>query len=311
MHSFQITEESSNIFTEIADFEENIDSNYVSDNYTFARNSWRKDTFKKISSEIKNDFSRFIYKEIKEVVTNNPVLNAIAQANVNRQEFKNFVVQHYFSADWFIELLMHGETLLCKLGHEELADEFRYNYEDEMGIANGVQVFENSHESWRQDYCQAISIDLKSEKPMDSTIGNHREPLKKLIIEKNGYFLAGMLAATEIYLVKEFQKIQLGRDKLFPEVFIITEKCSLEVVNKKKKNRKYIDDHIKHDALHYADILGPALTIVEKAKANNGIVNGYHVAEEIKAGIQAVTHAKEEFYIGLKDLILPGKISKY
>lgn len=51
--------------------------------------------------------------------------------------------------------------------------------------------------------------------------------------------------------------------------------------------------------------------IVEKAKANNGIVNGYNVAEEIKAGIQAVTRTKEGFYVGLEDLILQGKVSKY
>ncbi|MDJ0737482.1 MAG: hypothetical protein QNJ47_26020 [Nostocaceae cyanobacterium] len=102
---------------------------------------------------------------------------------------------------------MRGQTLLYNQGHKELAEEFRYNYEDEMGIDNGIQVFENSHESWRQNYCRAIDINIKGEKPMDSTIANHRNPLKKLILEKNGYFLAGMLAATEIYLVKEFQKI--------------------------------------------------------------------------------------------------------
>ncbi|MDF5724745.1 MAG: hypothetical protein PUP91_30655 [Rhizonema sp. PD37] len=307
MHCFDKINQQSKVLTEIAYFEDTIDTKYVSENYTLARNSWRKDTLKKVSSEVKNEFSKLIYKEIKYVVTNNEVLNAIALGNVTCQDFKNFVVQHYFSADWFTDLLMRGEALLREMGHKELADEFGYNYEDEMGIANGVQVFKNSHESWRQDYCQAIGINIKGEKPIDSTIANHRNPLKILIAEKNGYFLTGMLAATEIYLVKEFQKIQAGRDKLFPEVFVITEKCSPEVVTYKKKNRKYIDDHIKHDALHYVDILGPALTIVEEAKAHNGIVNGYDIAGQIKAGIKAVTHAKEALYVGFKELILAGE----
>jgi len=288
---------------EIASFENSVDTNYVSKNYTFARNNLRKDTFNKISSEIKNEFSKLIHQEIKDAVNNNEVLNAISLGNVTCKDFKNFVVQHSFSANWFPELLVRGKNLLLEMGHKELADEFRYNYEEEMGIANGIQVFENSHESWRQEYYQAIGIDIKTEKPTDSTIVNHRDPIKALIVEKNGYFLAGMLAATEIYIVKEFQKIQDGRDKLFPEVFVITDKCSPEIVTHKNKVRKYIDDHIKHDVLHYVDILGPALILVEEAKTNNGNMNGYNVAEEIKSGIKTIARARKSFYIGLKNLI--------
>lgn len=230
----------------------------------------------------------------KQMKLNNAFLTFLQKGKLSKENWIKFGIQRYLAAIPFTYLLRSTIKKAKKANDHTLARAIQDNLNDELGIdQNGLKSKDASHETWRKNFYSAIGIDstmLKKKKARKGTTTYNRT-LRSII--KDGTLLesAGALLALEATFPIEFQKIKSGRDKTFPEKFIERVSDSKIEKERKKKARKYIDDHIMHDAKkHYPDILH---ALVDYASDPRSL-------SEIERGALKIAEARAIFYADLK-----------
>lgn len=155
--------------------------------------------------------------------------------------------------------------------------------------AEGYEVPELSHGTWRKDFYAALGVDdamLKTVFAKEETC-EYSEVLRGLIRENDPVVMAGALMVLEGTIPREFARIKRGRDISFPDIFLDQTGDSEEMRKRKVRARLYIDDHIVHDAQsHYPDLL----RVMEKYAASS------EGRCRIEKGAVAIAEAKKRFY---------------
>lgn len=234
-------------------------------------------------------------KETTERMIANPVLDAIENGELTQNEWREFAKQRYLAALHFEELLEAGIKKAQEMQDQKLAEVLAENLRDEQGVDEQGQPKEDgSHEKWRQDFYNALGLDghaLSTAEPLEGT-KKYDETLKKLIDSADGLTVAGALLMQEYSIVREFIRIQKGRDRAFPAQFEYSDTDTDEQCRQKEAARLYIDDHIKHDAgSHYPDLLHA----ISKYSADESLA-------KIKNGMDVINEAKQEFYKSLEQI---------
>lgn len=251
-------------------------------------------------SRIENEergFLRTLVKDSVREIQRIPFLNTVEAGKLSKQQWRDFAVQRYLSATLFIELLKAGTVKAYEVGEEEVAAILDRNWRDELGISDkGEQNTERAHALWRHDFYEAIGVrqeDLQTAVPLEGTAEYFR--IVRNIIDRGDFaFIAGGILQTEATLPVEFRKLQIGRDKTFPEVFLGQPDDTPEKVSARSRAKLYLDDHIVHDARdHYPQLLGS----LEKVSVD------CEVATRIGAGIDRMRHAKRLFYESIEESI--------
>lgn len=215
------------------------------------------------------------------LIIEQPTLVAIQTGALTQEQWIFFAKQRFLAAEAFETLLETGKAHADTANDILLAQVLEKNLNDERGIIDGTLQTERAHSTWRRDFYRAIGVSEQAVQTATPTVGTkaYIQTLTSLIQDADYLKIAGAVLAIEGSLSSEFQKLQAGRDKTFP--------------NLNAKARLYIDDHILHDASsHYPDLL----------KALDRYIESKDTAKRIHEGITQITNAKTSFYRALENL---------
>jgi len=233
-------------------------------------------------------------REITERMIDNPILNAVGRGELTPEQWREFAKQRYLAAIHFEELLEAGIRKAQEIEDQELAETLAQNLRDEQGLdSQGRSLQIGPHESWRQDFYNALGLDgnaLSSAEPLDGT-KEYGATLKQLIDNKDGLTVTGALLIQEYSIPEEFKRIKVGRDLTFPAQFVPTDSDTPEQRLQKQAARLYIDHHIGHDATkHYPDL---ERTISKYSADPESLA-------KIMRGMEIISNAKQKFYESLQ-----------
>ena len=233
-------------------------------------------------------------KDITKQMIDNPILAMIEVGIFTVEEWRAFAVQRYLAACYFEELLKAGIKKAKMCGEIEIMTALAANLRDEEGIdEKGNFLPTGSHEKWRQDFYNALGLDnqlLAAAVPLVETV-EYSAALKDLIDNQELFVIVGAILLLEYSIPEEFKRLQIGRDKVFPDQFVLQSSDSIEDRKRKGHARLYIDHHILHDAnSHYPDL---EQAIVKSIKNSESL-------EQILAGMEIIKSAKQKFYNGCK-----------
>ncbi len=217
-------------------------------------------------------------------------LRDIASGTMTQEALRDFFIQRLLATASFEKLLLRLST---SSPYTNLQDVVKSNLRDEIGVDAEGQVHpENAHATWRKNFYTAMGVSEKmiSEALWAPGTKKYIEYLDSLI--KNGglFQMAGALLFFEGMIPQEFSFFQNGRDKVFPDAFVDMPKDEEKEKKQKNEARRYIDDHIAHDAQsHFPELLD----------ALSEIVHDIHSAtESVKKGIREAKEARKSFYLG-------------
>lgn len=229
------------------------------------------------------------------IIINNPVLDRLEAGTATETAWRTFAVQRYLAAAPFEDLLKSGIAKAADQNANDLRQVLENNLNDELGrLPTGEIDSELAHSTWRKDFYETLGVsatDLATSAPTAGTTG-YLAVMDELLAS-NVLKIAGALLTLEFTIPGEFQRIQNGRNKTFPERFLENKDDTSETAAHKARARLYIDDHISHDAkAHFPDLLDSIEKLIT-APENFSLV---------KEGITAITKAKQTFYQGLTGL---------
>ncbi len=237
--------------------------------------------------ELKEAIQKQLSVARQEIIGANPFLQSLHL--LTPQEYITFAKGRYQAASGFEELLKAILFLAQKSQLLEISAAVQRNLNDEQGITEeGIINHELAHSTWREDFYSALGICLNDLKKEATNAGSKSYQLAMLsIIQSHSLWqMVGALLALEATIPAEFQRIQKARDKLFPKTFIINNDDSAASKARKYRARRYLDDHIVHDAhAHYPDLLQAILKEMPPEQLSSLI-----------KGIQQITKAKIAFY---------------
>lgn len=226
----------------------------------------------------------------------NPFLGELEKGAMSPKGWQEFGTQRYLAAMPFERLLETCSAVSMQEGKTDLAVALKKNLADERGTdAVGNQADDLAHGTWRKDFYTALDI---SSAELDIAAANagtreYVRTVESLIASNDALAMAGAVLVLEASIPREFLCVRKGMEITFPDRFKFQTTDNELVRAQKMKNRRYIDDHVVHDAqAHYPDLLD-ALEL-------------YMVTESDKArfatGARTMAQAKITFYDGLKDV---------
>ncbi|MBV8124435.1 MAG: hypothetical protein JOY60_16155 [Burkholderiaceae bacterium] len=234
----------------------------------------------------------YVISGCKEVVRENPVVLALQRKSYDRAQYKLYAAQRAYVATNFIRLLKKGQGLAFEFGDVELAGVLQSNLNDEQGIGpDGQYDHALSHLNWKIDYLRALGLEADvPEFPLLPGTQRHVEAFLALEREGTLFSISGALLSLENIIPLEYRAASWSRDHLFPEIFNLGEADTPQVQQEKIRARKYMDDHIIHDAKYHFPLL---LRALEKYEGNADLMR------EIHCGIDLVNHYRKQFYADL------------
>lgn len=234
----------------------------------------------------------FVIEKNRSTVRNDELVHRLRDCCVSRDEYRLFAAQRAYIATNFVHLLRRGVILAEEAGDASLAEALRANLDDELGIdESGVARAELHHGKWKADYLRSLGLeaDLEGFPLLTGTKANVQAFLD---LEERGslYEIAGAILSLENIIPLEYRAAVTARNHLFPEVFCDFEEDSPAVAAAKFKARRYMDDHIVHDAKsHFPDLL----TALSAHHADSKAI------EQAKRGVAIVNHYRKQFYRGI------------
>jgi Iron-containing redox enzyme len=234
----------------------------------------------------------YVMNANKTVVRSDPVVLALLRKELNQQQYKLYAAQRAYVATNFIRLVDKAARLARELGDAELAGALQSNLNDEIGLApDGKRHDALDHRLWKGNYLRAIDLqpDVQDFPLLDAT----REHMQAFLdMEASGtvFSISGAILSLENIIPLEYRAAVSSRDHLFPEIFCMTADDCGEARTKKELARRYLDDHIAHDAQHHFPELLKALVKYESDPA---------AMAEMQAGINMVGAYRKRFYQGL------------
>ena len=217
-------------------------------------------------------------KEGTETLISNPFLEKLKRGELTVEQWHTFAKQRYFSAQTFEDLLEAGIAAAQNGGHHFIAEELMSNLLDEKGLnAQGEALKLGSHESWRQDFYLALSIDQRALENIQPLPGsqNYLDVVEELIRTGDVFMIVGAILMKEYSIPYEFESLKAGRDLTFPERFVFAPEDSLEQRQAKSRARRYINHHINHDRhSHYPKLERELFRFLDQPDALAKIIDG-------------------------------------
>ena len=250
----------------------------------------KPDTFDPREREHNLEILRGEIRNITAEIVDHPVLDAIEEGDMTQNQWREFAEQRYLASQHFEALLEAGMAAAQEDGNDALYEALASNLRDEQGISTSGEPFSTGpHEKWRKDFYNALGIDDSNLESAEASQGTteYDQTLQQLIEEGDVDRIAGALLLLEYSIPEEFKRLKEGRDRTFPDEFVIADDDSEDVRKQKRLARLYIDHHIAHDAQsHYPDL--------EKAVAH--LLNQSKKKKKMSEGMQAIRAAKKGFY---------------
>ncbi len=226
-------------------------------------------------------------------VRNYPFLQRAKTGTVNPALWPRFARERYQMSQYFVPLL---EAMIVQgkdnAEFAEIGRVVQLNFDDEMGLSDPAA---GSHESWRLDYYAAMQVTrehLLGAGPAElNGTCLYRETLKSLIDRGDYLAMAGALLALEVTIPHEYTFLLHGLEKQYPEHFDISAGGNAA----QHKARRYLVDHIHHDAAHHAkDLFYALIPFAEDAAA----------LQSIKTGADQIMAARQQFFADMETLAL-------
>ncbi|MCB9798815.1 hypothetical protein H6758_03765 [Candidatus Nomurabacteria bacterium] len=182
-------------------------------------------------------------------------MKPLKSRNAQPDEFLCFVCERVDSARVFLDLLkkmIHvcqgDQDLLLRKAIEE-------NLHDERGVGKGKSA---SHDKWREDYLEGIQK-LHHERVCCCDHTCHfvyKQVFRDAVMRGDKGEMLGVLLYLERVIPIEFAFIRSYQDKVFCGIFVYSQIDTHQQRAIKRKLRRYLDDHIVHDAVdHYPKLL--------------------------------------------------------
>lgn len=236
---------------------------------------------------------------VNSIAKENPVLAAMAEGKLSQDQMKKFILQRHLAAVPFERLLQRAIQGAREEHDDDVAEVLEQNLKDERGVGSyGVYDPGLSHASWREDFSAALGLhpqDLEEAAPEPGTI-EYLNAIEELIAEGDYVKMAGAIYALERSIPAEFHRILAGVEKVFPQEFRFSQEWTPEelvagVRGRVERARRYLVDHIHHDAASHAPDLEEALT---------DHMSAYALFHAIHGGIDTIIAAKKKFYQGIE-----------
>lgn len=243
----------------------------------------------------KSELESTVINHSSNIIRNN-VLDIIAAGNLSEDKWEEFVIQRYFIAEHFIDLLQSASQRAQENNELQLAIILHFNAKEELGIKKTAalgMITENSHDERRKEFLKSFGIGTKKLKNTTLYEGTNAyiEVLEELIQSDDYLEMAGAILLIENNVPGEFSKIITGLESNFPERYATKAADDHNEKLRKLRARKYIDNHIEHDSKRHFPVL---LRELEKH------ANDPEKLQSILSGLQKISEAKIRFYEDLK-----------
>lgn len=205
--------------------------------------------------------------------------------------------ERYRIAQYFIPMCEAIVDVARRMGDETIAAVVEDNIRDEKGLNDPAA---GSHESWRIDFYAALGADagvLQADAPplLEGTRA-FSAVAAQLKSDGDPFVMIGALWFLEVTIPHEYKFLLRGLELGFPKTFSIAEEDG-GATPEKLKTRRYLDDHIYHDAAHHAKDLYLALARYADDAA---------VLAHLRQGCEIMLAAKCRFYEDLETIALAG-----
>ncbi|HEY8024564.1 MAG TPA: iron-containing redox enzyme family protein [Burkholderiaceae bacterium] len=239
------------------------------------------------------NLKNYVISENKAVVRDDPVVLSLLRKEFNKSQYKLYAAQRAYVASNFVRLVEKAAQLARILGDDELAGALQANANDEIGMgADGKIHYDMNHRQWKTTYLRAIDIDADIDGfPLLPATRAHVNAFLEIESEGTVFSMAGAVLSLENIIPLEYRAAVSSRDHLFPEIFCIDAGDTAQVRADKAAARRYLDDHIVHDANSHFPMLLNALLKYE----DNAVI-----MTEIRSGIDLVNSYRKRFYNGLQ-----------
>jgi hypothetical protein len=180
---------------------------------------------------------------IDNAILKHPLLCALGEGSLTREQLQRFCVARFTASEDFERMLEAAMLLAEKEGKTELAIELSNNLRDERGLdrETGQPTQAGPHSQWRKDFMEALGI--------VSTPGEKKYTINE---GEDLAILSGMLLTAEFAIPPEYKRVMKCVQRHFPDSF----SSDLEEEDPiKRKNSRYLLDHIEHDSgAHFPDL---------------------------------------------------------
>lgn len=224
-------------------------------------------------------------------------IQRLKEADLSKAAFKMFVVQRLRIARLFQPLVSNATENARKMKLDTLEEALQRNLDDEDGIHHVTRQphAAGNHEVWRRHFSRAVGIDdqdLDDASLFAGTIA-YRDTVERLACSDLSTQL-GAILYQEYSVPREFERIRVARNGLFPEKFLATPGDTRDIARTKRNARLYVDHHIGHDDEHHLPDLIKAIT----DPTSTQVLSFTNLFE----GIQTMHIARMGFYNGLSGL---------
>jgi hypothetical protein len=244
-----------------------------------------------------------------------PVLGQLASQNLAIDLWAGYLAERMRSivpdgegGPIFEALLMGSAELSGRAGFEPLALALGKNLDEEQGVYGGEVKPAEVHSLWRDRFAKRLKDVLvghgASREQFQAPIQSGTEAylqylfyLKAQLEQGQLFEAAGALCVLEGIIRDEYALVARGLDVHFPEI--------------EEADRRYIDDHARHDELHYRWLVA-GLERALDASADPDEAYG-----QIVFGAEKMTTAKKAFFTGLSSkqsnkwedvMLTPGRL---
>jgi pyrroloquinoline quinone (PQQ) biosynthesis protein C len=226
--------------------------------------------------EINKEFAKSnLIEDIKgysEKISNVEFFKKLNDQELTLEEYEKFFSYKYSTVSYFVNFLKNGSTISQQSNLPNLQKAFQQNFEDESGIINGVYDSDWEHETWRKRM-----IDLLQVKKVENTNSEYNERIKSVTEQKNPFFMAGYLTATELFVAIEMRNLWNAMKRDLPSE--MTEYSEENIPN---NPLEYIKNHADHDGDHYHEILNAVISDMKTTEDLNNSKNGMKFAYEAR-----------------------------
>lgn len=192
----------------------------------------------------------------------NEVFKILARGRLRRAQWQVWGIQRHKAGDLFMALLETGCYSSEDQGLWVLAEVLADNLDDERGMVDGVVHKEEAHATWRTWFYESLGLsetDLKKTENRTVGLALCRAETEYLINFGNTFEIAGALLFLELLIPMEFQLVRTGLYPSFPNMYTEDNADDQSTRSRKRRARRYLDDHIEHDSRNHFPRLLDAL----------------------------------------------------
>lgn len=227
------------------------------------------------------------------------VFKFLERGRLRKAQWQVWGLQRHKAGELFIALLETACHHCDDQGLWVLAGVLADNLDDERGVIDGVVNEEEAHSTWRSWFYESLGLsdaDLKKTEKLTVGLALCRAETEYLINFGNAFEIAGALLFLELLIPMEFQLVRTGLYPSFPSEYTEDSCDDDETRARKRRARRYLDDHIEHDSRdHFPRLLDALAGAVRCEEDKLDVING----------IKEMASARGQFYKDLASCLRP------